>query len=130
MGRQMARVVVVEDEIQVLMLAESVLQQVGHETMDARTVAEGQAIINSKDEKFDLLFTDIHLGNHPEGGLTLGKLIEATRQGTPVLYTSANPATDGMQSLFVQPSAFLAKPYTAQELIDAVAARVQKRFMR
>jgi CheY-like chemotaxis protein len=43
MGRQMARVVVVEDEIQVLMLAESVLQQVGHETMDARTVAEGQA---------------------------------------------------------------------------------------
>ena len=122
----MARIVIVEDETQVLMLAESVLQQAGHQTLDARTVAEAQAIINSKDGKFDLLFTDIYPGNHAEGGLTLGKLIGETRRGTPVLYTSANPATDGMQSLFVQPSAFLPKPYTAQELIDTVAALVQK----
>ena len=117
----MVRIVVVEDETQVLMLAELVLQQVGYETLDARTVAEVQAIINSKDEIFDLLFTDVHLGNHAEGGLTLGKLVGETRKGTPVLYTSGNPATDGMQSLFVEPSAFLPKPYMAQQLTEAVA---------
>jgi CheY-like chemotaxis protein len=33
-----ARIVVVEDEIQVLMLAESVLQQAGHDTVCASTV--------------------------------------------------------------------------------------------
>ena len=57
----MARIVIVEDEIQVLMLAESVLQQAGHDTVSASTVAEAQALINSKDEKFDLVFADVEL---------------------------------------------------------------------
>ena len=61
-GRAMARIVIVEDEIQVLMLAESVLQQAGHDTVSASTVAEAQALINSKDEKFDLVFADVELG--------------------------------------------------------------------
>ena len=58
----MARIVIVEDEIQVLMLAELVLQQAGHDTVSASTVAEAQALINSKDEKFDLVFADVELG--------------------------------------------------------------------
>jgi CheY-like chemotaxis protein len=37
-----ARIVIVEDEIQVLMLAESVLQQAGHDTVCASTVAEAK----------------------------------------------------------------------------------------
>ncbi len=117
----MARVVVVEDEAQVLLLAESVLQEAGHETLIASTVAEAQALINDPDQKFDLVFTDITLSNHKEGGVTIGKLVAQARQGTPVLYTSARPLTDGLQSLFVEPSAYLAKPYTAPELTEAVA---------
>ena len=57
----MARIVIVEDETQVLTLAGSVLQQAGHDTMSAGTLAEAQAIINSKDETFDFVFTDIQL---------------------------------------------------------------------
>ena len=117
----MARIVIVEDETQVLMLAESVLQEAGHETVSAATVAEAQAIINSKDEKFDLVFTDVHLGAHEEGGISVGKLVGQVRKGTPVLYTSGRPLTDGMQSLFVEHSAFLPKPYTAQQLTEAVS---------
>jgi hypothetical protein len=45
------------------------------------------------------------------------------RSGVRVLYTSGRLATDGMQSLFVERSAFLSKPYTAQQLTEAVAAR-------
>ena len=44
------------------MLAESVLQQAGHDTVSASTVAEAQALINSKDEKFDLVFAEVELG--------------------------------------------------------------------
>ena len=73
----MVRVVIVEDETQVLLLAELVLQQARHDTLSAGTLAEAQAIINSKDEKFDLVFTDVRLGNHEEGGLTVGKLVGA-----------------------------------------------------
>jgi len=115
----MARVIIVEDEAQVLLLAESVLQQAGHDTLSAATVAEAQAVING-DGPMDLVFTDVQLGNHVEGRITIGKLVGQTRPGTPVLYTSGRPATDGMQSLFVEPSAFLPKPYTADQLIEAV----------
>ena len=117
----MARVLVVEDETQVLMLAEFVLQEPGHDTLSAATVAEAQAIIDDATQKFELLVTDIQLGNHAEGGITLGKLVAQTRPGTPVLYASGRALTDGMQSLFVKPSAFLPKPYTAQHLTKAVA---------
>jgi DNA-binding NtrC family response regulator len=117
----MARIVIVEDEIQVLMLAESLLQKAGHDTVSAATVAEAQSIVHS-DEKFDLVFTDVELGNHKEGGLTIGKVLGEARKGTPVLYTSGRTLTEGMQKLFVEPSTFLAKPYTAQDLRDAVSA--------
>jgi DNA-binding NtrC family response regulator len=72
-GLAMACVLIVEDETQVLMLAESVLQQAGHDTLSAATVAEAQAIIINSDEKFDVVFTDVQLANHADGGLTIGK---------------------------------------------------------
>jgi DNA-binding NtrC family response regulator len=97
----------------------SILQDAGHETLSASTVAEAQAIIHS-DEKFDLVFSDVGLANHPEGGITVGQLIGQARPGTPILYTSGRALTDGMKSLFVQRSAFLSKPYTGHQLVDAV----------
>jgi DNA-binding NtrC family response regulator len=118
----MARALVVEDEAQVLLLAESVLQQAGFDMLSVATVAEAQAIINDQGEKFDLVFADVELGNHNEGGLTLGKFVGEVRKGTLVLYTSGRTLTDGMQSLFIEGSAFLPKPYTAQQLTEAVAA--------
>lgn len=39
----MARIVVVEDEAQVLMLAQSILEQAGHEVVGATTLAEAEA---------------------------------------------------------------------------------------
>ena len=117
----MTTVLIVEDEAQVLILAESVIQRAGHETLSAATVAEAQAIINSGKE-LDLVFTDIALSNHAEGGITIGKLIEQARQGVPVLYTSGRAETDGMQSLFASNSRFLPKPYTEQQLIDAITS--------
>ena len=47
----MGRVLVVEDETQVLMLAELVLQQAGYDTLSAATRAEAQAIISDQGER-------------------------------------------------------------------------------
>ncbi|MGB7097890.1 MAG: hypothetical protein WBD95_03870 [Xanthobacteraceae bacterium] len=57
----MPSVLIVEDEAQVLALAESMLQEAGHATISASTVAEAQAIIHS-DAELDLVFTDIGFG--------------------------------------------------------------------
>ena len=115
----LAVVLIVEDDPQVLTLAESILQEFGYKTITAATVTEAQAIIHS-DQEFDLLFTDIELNDHREGGVTVGELLGQSRKGVPVLYTSGRGLTDGMQALFAGRSSFLPKPYTAQQLADAV----------
>jgi DNA-binding NtrC family response regulator len=117
-------VLIVEDEAQVLILAESVLQGAGYETASASTVAEALAIIES-DRHIDLLFTDLGLGNDAEGGLTIGAAFSKSRPGVPVLYTSARGLTDGMSALFVEPHGFVAKPYNVEQLIAAVAKLIQ-----
>src|SRR5258706_7602413 len=107
----MPTILVVEDEVQILIMTESVLQGAGYERLTAATVAEAQAIINS-DQKVDLVFVDITLANHPEGGITIGKIVDQSRQGLPVLYTSGRELTDGTRSLLASNSKYLSKPYT------------------
>jgi CheY-like chemotaxis protein len=120
-GLPMARVLVVEDDSDLRVLAESVLQTAGYETVSAGTVAEAQVLINDPDQKLDLVFTDIALGDHKEGGITVGTLVRQARPETPVLYTSARPPTDGMLAMFAEPSAYLTKPYTLQGLAEELA---------
>ena len=114
----MATILIVEDEIAVLVLAESVLQSNGHDTLSASTLAQAQAIIHS-DQKFDLIFTDISLADQKEGGLQVGQTAIQARVRIPVLYTSGMALTDGMKALFSEPSEFLPKPYRDDELVTA-----------
>jgi DNA-binding NtrC family response regulator len=115
----MARVLIVEDEAQVLVLAESILEA-EYETLSASTVTEAMAFAESK-ERIDLLFTDLGLGDQSEGGLVVAQEMKKARDGLPVLYTSGRAVTDGMRALFVQPSDFLPKPYTKDQLLATVA---------
>jgi hypothetical protein len=68
-GRDVSIVVVVEDEPSVRIAAERILRRAGHEVLSA-SVSEALSIIES-DRSFDLLFTDMNLGNHPWGGMEL-----------------------------------------------------------
>lgn len=49
------------------------------ETVSAGTLAEAQALINDPDQRLDLVFTDIELGEHKEAGITIGMLIDQAR---------------------------------------------------
>ena len=116
----MAIVLIVEDEVQVLVLAESILQHAGYETLSASTLAEADSIVQSEN-KIDLIFTDLGLGDQAEAGLELGQSASQARPGIPILYTSGRSLTDGMRSLFSEPCAFLPKPYTDHNLIHGIA---------
>jgi DNA-binding NtrC family response regulator len=116
----MATILLVEDEGMILILIESVLQHAGYETLTAASLAQAQAIIHSE-QKIDLVFTDINLGNDLEGGLQVGQFIRQFRDGTPVVYTSGQGLTDGMKSMFVDKSRFLPKPYTDEQVIEIVS---------
>jgi CheY-like chemotaxis protein len=115
----MARVLVVEDEITVLILAESVVQELGHSTYSAASATEALALFDDPGG-VDLLFTDIRL---PEGNLAGFELAEKMRAQDPklkVLYTTGDAITDGMKAMYVDGGTMLPKPYTAPELAETL----------
>ena len=118
----MAVVLVVEDEDQVRVLAESYLQEQGHKTFSASTVNEALAVMDEA-EDIELLFTDIGLKGELEAGLDLAKQAVTLKPGLKVLYTTEQGITDGMTALFVENSAVLPKPYTVNQLPAILTVR-------
>lgn len=115
----MARVLIVEDEDQVRVLAESILQENGHTTLSASTPDQALAVLENG-ERVDLIFTDIGLQSDIQGGLALAQEAVKKTPDVPVLYTTGQGLTDGMRALFVEQFGFLAKPYTSEQLTTAV----------
>jgi DNA-binding NtrC family response regulator len=122
----MAVVLVVEDEEQVRVLAESILQEAGHETVSAANVEESSTLLRS-DQSLDLLFVDLGMEDDFQGGIRIAQEAAKLRPGLPVLYTTGRGITDGMKALFVEPYGFLAKPYTMDELTTAMSNLLRPR---
>lgn len=127
----MAIVLVVDDEEQVRVLAESILRDSGHQTLSAATIDQALALIRAE-QSIDLLFTDIKLADDVESGLVhpgleLSQQALKLRPSLRVLYTTDAAVTDGMKTLFVQGSDFLPKPYDMHQLAAKVAAMVSDR---
>ena len=66
----MAVILLVEDEEQVRVLAESFLQTAGHTTRSAGSIEQTLALLASA-EPIDLLFVDLNLKGESEAGLSL-----------------------------------------------------------
>jgi DNA-binding NtrC family response regulator len=116
----MALVLIVEDEATILVLAESVLQERGHQTLSASSVTEATVLLEEH-RKIDLLFTDIGLKDDPEAGLKLAADAIGQHPEIKVLYTTGQAVTDGMKALFVGKSAMLPKPYTVEQLLTSLS---------
>jgi DNA-binding NtrC family response regulator len=121
----MAVVLIVEDDEQVRVLAESVLQDAGHSVI-AATGVEGATALLQADQKIDVVFVDLTLGSDPEAGLKLAHDAKAKRQELSFLYTTGSGVNAGMQAMFVKPFLFLPKPYTLEQLTQSVEFLLMK----
>jgi len=111
----MATILLVEDEDQVRLLAESYLEEQGHQVLSAGTPEGALAILQTK-TGIDLLFTDLDLKGDIHAGINVAdKAIKILPQ-LKVLYTTGRAITDGMKARFVTGSAVLEKPYTVDQL--------------
>jgi DNA-binding NtrC family response regulator len=110
-----ASILIVEDEEQVRVLAESYLRDQGHQTLSAATMEQTLALLDGP-AKIDLLFVDIGLYNNRYDGLDLAKQAVERKPELRVLYTTGQVVTDGMKALFVKNSDLLPKPYTVEQL--------------
>ena len=115
----MANILVVEDEEALRVLAQSILEDMGHQVATAATVEEALALFES-DQQFDLLFTDIGLGDNLQAGLELAVKAREQRPDLPVLYTTGQGVTDGMKAMFVDGFHFMPKPHTVEILSTAI----------
>jgi response regulator of citrate/malate metabolism len=69
-GKIMAVILIVEDEEQVRVLADSFLQAEGNKTLSAATIEQALALIEGE-EPVDLLFVDLKIQDDVEGGLRI-----------------------------------------------------------
>jgi len=122
----MGVVLVVEDDEQVRVLAESAIQEAGHQTLTAANVDEALALLRDDQQKVDLLFTDIKLWADAQGGIALAQQAIEVRSGIRVLYTTGQGVTDGMRALFVDGFSFLGKPYNLDSLRRIVAEQLDR----
>jgi DNA-binding NtrC family response regulator len=111
----MATVLIVEDEDQVRVLAESYLREQGHQTVSAATAEEALAVFEVV-ERIDVLFTDVNLRGDVHSGLDVAKQARKRQPDLAVLYATGQAVTDGMRAMMVENAAVLEKPYTVDQL--------------
>src|SRR4029077_7035999 len=118
----MAVILLVEDEEQERVLAESFLKAEGNKALSAATIEQALARIEG-DDPGELFFVNLKSQDDVEGGLKLARKAVEARPNLGVLYTSGQAVTDGMKALFVERSIFLQKPYTVEQLATTLLAK-------
>jgi two-component system cell cycle sensor histidine kinase/response regulator CckA len=118
------RILLVEDDADVLAFGDAVLRSAGYDVTLAANGVEGLAAHASQgDEAFDLVVTDIQM---PEmTGLAMIETLRTQLPNLPVLYVSAYTEQMNISAeLRIAGTAFLEKPFTAGALTNAVARAV------
>src|SRR6202521_315320 len=115
----MAVVLIVVEDVFIPEIAETMLQDAGHQTLSSSDVDEGLLLLRSP-QHIDALFTDIYLKVAVHGGCDLAHEAIKLRPKLRVLYTTGNSITEKMKALFIGGTHFLQKPYTEQELQNSV----------
>ena len=113
------RILLVEDEKELRLLAQRLLAQDGYVIFSADSVNAAKALYEREGGNFDLLFSDVIL---PDGdGAQLAEWFCLQRPGAPVLlcsgYTDERIRWERIQT---QGFRFLQKPYAAQDLLHIV----------
>jgi two-component system, cell cycle sensor histidine kinase and response regulator CckA len=115
----MPTLLVVDDEPAVRLLACRILREAGYTCLEAESGLAALGQLQSDGQRLDAMVVDIRLPDL--SGLDLVRLARTLRPGTPALFISgyAQPLVEEpqLQKLL---HAFLAKPFSAEQLITAV----------
>jgi CheY-like chemotaxis protein len=101
----MSVILIIEDDEQVRVLAESVLRDAGYEVLAATAHEGAQALLNS-DQSIDLLFVDVNLGGDLEAGLRIAQNARERRPFLPVVYTTGQGVDDARRRCLPTPTSF------------------------
>ncbi|MFW5841045.1 MAG: response regulator [Planctomycetota bacterium] len=119
------RVLIVEDEERVRRLVTQVLDRCGYQVHNAADVAAALSYFESNADKIDLVVSDVVM---PGGsGLDLAEKIRDKRPDLPILFISGYAHDTVLQhGEGTLPEKLLAKPFTPQQLSQAVKDLLQR----
>lgn len=113
----MKQILVVDDDPVVLASCQRILESEGYATCLTSSVQE--ALQTLEEKKFDLLLVDVIMPEY-DGMYLIGNVREK-RQGLPILVMSGYPTPETISSgRQLGATRFIAKPFTPEELIQAV----------
>jgi CheY-like chemotaxis protein len=111
-------VLAVDDDALVLLNTQAMLQDLGHEAIEAYSAKEALTILDR--EKIDLLLTD-----HAMPGMTGAELIAEARRRFPEIRVLLATGYAELPEGTAQGISLLAKPFSGSELARAVAQVMQ-----
>jgi CheY-like chemotaxis protein len=117
--RRSGRILVVEDNNNVAQVTQSLLEQIGYETVRTDNATEALRILDSG-QKFDLVFSDIVMPG-TINGIGLAERVKERHRGTPVLLTTGY--SEGLK-LAGSNYDVLRKPFVVSTLEQAVRAAI------
>ena len=110
-------------------MAYRLLSEEGYRVFEADGYEEAMSTLSQAGGRVDLMLVDAVMPGRD--GVTLAKDVQEQWPGIKVLYMSAHPAEilaqQGLSALHV---AFLAKPYTRDELVIKVGEALDRRSLR
>lgn len=112
-----ARILVVEDDPDMLDTIFEALRKAGHDPLRARSGPSGCEMLRT--QNMDLVITDIRMPGL--GGLEVLKCARETDSGLPVIIITGYPSVETAVASFRSGAVdFLVKPFTARQLLDVV----------
>jgi len=116
------RILVVEDEDMVRAVAERALVRQGY---NVTTAEDGEAALEmvSANGDFDLILSDVVMPGMD--GPAMARKIRATLPDVPILFMSGYAEEQLRQSIDLERVHFLPKPFSVQQLAEAVRAAIE-----
>lgn len=119
-----ARILVVDDRPGVRTAMARALREVGANVAEELNGATALARIEASPDEFDLVVSDVAMPRM--GGRSLADRAKRTAPGLPFLFVSGNVGA-ALADVLGENEAFLAKPFTAAELVQACHAVLTRR---
>jgi len=117
------KILVVDDERIVLDSCQKVLEADGFEVY--LVPSADRAMEAMKKEGFDLLLVDIKMPEHD--GMYLMREVKKKWPDIPIIVMSGYPTTNTIEeAVEMQAAAFIAKPFTPDELLEIIRQVIQK----
>lgn len=118
-----ARVLVVDDEENIIYLVTSALRLNGFDVVSASTAREAEASL--RDGSIDLAIVDVMLPDFD--GFTMVRRLRRSGCRVPVIFLTARDSTeDRVEGLSIGGDDYLVKPFAVAELVARVALRIHR----